>query len=87
MQQQIDANSHDLAQMRNQNARFQATTHNEVEQLRSEIQTLSGTLEENNVVHGQEIKDIKKRLGSLTATLVVLHGVMDSHGVLLSIGV
>jgi tol-pal system protein YbgF len=69
MQQQIDTNAHDLAQMRNQNARFQATTHNEVEQLRSEIQTLSGTLEENNVVHGQEIKDIKKRLGSLTATL------------------
>ncbi len=65
IQQQIDANSRDLGYIRNQLSR----THNDLEQLRSEVQALSGTLEENNVVHGREIKNIKKRLGSLTATL------------------
>jgi tol-pal system protein YbgF len=65
MQQQIDTNSRDLGQMRNQLSR----SHNDVEKLRSEIQTLSGTLEENNVVKNQEIKEIKKRLDSIAAIL------------------
>ena len=63
MQQQIDDNSRNLDSMRNQLSR----THNDVEQLRSEIQALSGTLEENNVAHEQEIKTIKERLDSMTA--------------------
>jgi len=69
MQQQIDANSQDLSLMRNQMSRFQATTHNDVEKLRSEIQAMSGTLEENNVVRGQEIKDIQKRLARIASAL------------------
>ncbi len=67
MQQQVDANSRELAQMRNQVSHLQATTHNEIAQLRSEVQALSGTLEENNVVYGQEINDIKKRLANVTS--------------------
>jgi tol-pal system protein YbgF len=65
MQQQIDTNSRDLGQIRNQLSR----THNDVEKLRSEIQALSGTLEENNVVKDQEINEIKKRLDTIAAIL------------------
>lgn len=63
MQQQIDDNTRNLDSMRNQLSR----THNDVEQLRSEIQALSGTLEESNVARNQEIKAIKERLANITA--------------------
>lgn len=65
MQQQIDDNSRDLDTIRNQLSR----THNDVEQLRGEIQALSGTMEENSVVHSREINDMKTRLDNLTARL------------------
>jgi len=65
MQQQIDTNSSNLAQL----SRLQAVTHSEIEKLRSEIQALSGTLEENSVVHNREIKNIQSRLADVTALL------------------
>lgn len=63
MQLQIDDNARNIDAMRNQLSR----THNDVEQLRGEIQTLSGTLEENNIAREQEIKSIRERLDSITA--------------------
>jgi len=62
MQEQIDANSHAIS-------RYQATTHNELAQLRSEIQTLRGSLEETTVMQGKEIKDIQKRLDNISDML------------------
>jgi len=62
MQEQIDTNTRAIS-------RYQATTHNEIEQLRSEIQTLSGSLEETTVMQGQAIKDIQKRLDNISAIL------------------
>jgi len=62
MQEQIDTNTRAIS-------RYQATTHNEIAQLRSEIQTLSGSLEETTVIQGQAIKDIQKRLDSISAIL------------------
>jgi len=65
MQQQIDDNARNIESMRNQLSR----THNDVEQLRGDIQTLSGTLEEYNIARAQEIKAIRERLDSLTASV------------------
>lgn len=65
MQQQIDANSQDLANL----SRMQAATHSDIQQLRGEIQALNGTLEENTVVHDREIKNIQEQLARITAVL------------------
>jgi tol-pal system protein YbgF len=62
MQQQIDDNTRNLDSMRTQLSR----THNDVEQLRGDIQTLYGKLEENNVAREQEIKAIQERLNRMT---------------------
>jgi len=62
MQEQIDTNSRAIS-------RFQANTHNEIAQLRSEIQTLSGSLEETSVMQERTLQDIQKRLDGLSAIL------------------
>ena len=63
MQLQIDDNARNIDAMRNQLSR----THNDVEQLRGEIQTLSGILEENNIAREKEIRAVQEQLNSLKA--------------------
>ncbi len=67
MQHQLDRHERDLAQLSEQVSRLQANSHSDMQQLRSDMQALSGTIEENNVVHDRAIKALRARLESMTA--------------------
>jgi tol-pal system protein YbgF len=67
LQHQLDRHERELAQLRADVARIQASRHSDIEQLRSDMQALSGSVEENTVVLRREIKDIQERLGRMTS--------------------
>lgn len=67
MQHQLDRHERELSDLREQISRLQATNHSEFEQMRSELQSFRGTLEENTVVHNREIKSLRERIDTLTA--------------------
>jgi len=63
LQHQLDAHDRELTQLRAEMAR----SHSDIEQLRSDMQTLSGSIEESTVAQRREIKALEERLNRMTA--------------------
>jgi tol-pal system protein YbgF len=67
LQHQLDRHDRELAQLRADVARLQAARHSDIEQLRSDMQALSGSVEESTVVQRRAIQQMQERLDTMSA--------------------
>jgi len=67
IQQQVDEQSREIEQMRTQLARLQAASTNDIEQLRSDVQTLSGSFEESALIYTRKLDALQDQMNSVAA--------------------
>jgi tol-pal system protein YbgF len=67
IQQQLDEQSREIESIRTQLARLQATSNNDIEQLRSDMQALNGSFEESSLIHTRELESLQNQISSIAA--------------------